>query len=344
MRNSVPRVTVLMSVFNGAPYLEECLASIWHQTFEDFEFLVLDDGSTDRTEEILASVRDSRFRFLRLKHVGLNRALNVGLKLGNGEYVARQDADDISFPDRLAKQVEYLDNHPEVALVGSGAKIVTDKGKIMRDLSFPTSHMDLVAELHRFKNPLPHTTIMFRRATILRYGGYRELFTDAEDYDLHLRLAETQQIASMHEPLCRSTYSMNSASCNDRQGQQFQYAVLAFISSVFRCSGLADPLESRTSNEFLAEFRAWYASSGYPDFFRAVKLRRQTRLALSEGQVWKALQYLLIAVRTDPQWVLHGLLPWSNDGVTSAAIAWVEGRLREVTTSTTGRSGSICGL
>ncbi len=115
-----PRVTVLMSVYNGEKYLREAIDSILNQTFKDFEFLIIDDGSTDSSADIIRSYTDFRIRLIQNeKNIGLTRSLNKGLKLAKGEYIARMDVDDISLPIRFEKQVSFLDKYEDVKLVGS---------------------------------------------------------------------------------------------------------------------------------------------------------------------------------------------------------------------------------
>ena len=127
-----PKVTVLMSVYNGEKYLQEAIDSILEQTFKDFEFLIINDGSTDKTGEILESYHDLRIKIINNeKNIGLTKSLNKGLKLARGEYIARQDADDISMPERLEKEVEFLETHQDYAVVGAFAKIINKNSEIL---------------------------------------------------------------------------------------------------------------------------------------------------------------------------------------------------------------------
>ncbi|MCP8319033.1 MAG: glycosyltransferase, partial [Candidatus Methylarchaceae archaeon HK01B] len=124
-----PKITILMSVYNGEKYLREAIDSILNQTFKDFEFLIINDGSTDRTVEILRSYHDSRIKIItNEKNMGLTKSLNKGLKIARSEYVARMDADDISYPRRLEVQYEYMKKNPDVGIVGSWNDVIDDKG------------------------------------------------------------------------------------------------------------------------------------------------------------------------------------------------------------------------
>lgn len=319
----VPLVSVLMSVYNGARYVHDAVSSILNQEHEDFELLVIDDGSVDETPDILAAFSDPRIRVFTEGNRGLTRSLNNGLRLAKGEYVARLDADDISRVDRLEKQVAYLDGHPEVALVGTGVTVVTEDDRVLRDYIYPSEHNLLAAELGRLVSPLPHSTIMFRRKEVLDCGGYRDIFSKAQDYDLYLRLVEKHRVASIQEPLCRLRHSMRSMTFEDGEGQQFQYAVLALITSVIRREQGIDPLDTPARPEFLEKFQAWYASSSYPRRFRSRELRRQARLVWSQGCAMEAFRCLVSAMIADRSWITERLGMRRIGSEASDAMRWV---------------------
>ncbi len=203
MYMDTPKITVLLSVYNSAKYLAEAMESILSQTFSEFEFLIIDDASTDETEDIIHSYRDPRIRLLRNKsNIGLNRSLNIGLKEASGEYVARMDADDISEPKRLELQWDYVQAHPECALLGCQYHTIDEEGNILRAWVFPTDHPDIVAGLKRC-NCLCHGSVLMHRARILSIGSYRNEIPYAQDYDLWIRTAENYQVANLPDYLYR---------------------------------------------------------------------------------------------------------------------------------------------
>ena len=184
-----PRITVLMPARNAARFLREALDSIFMQTFCDFELLVVDDGSMDDTPHIVASYQDDRMRTVRLENSqGLTEALNVGLAAAKGEYIARMDSDDISYAHRLARQRTFLEERPEVVMVGSWADIIDHEGRRVSVMRPPTGAAELAEGLLN-GNRFVHTMVMFRRREVLALGGYRALLPHAQDYDLWLRLA-----------------------------------------------------------------------------------------------------------------------------------------------------------
>lgn len=201
MDTPAPQVTVLMPVRNGAAHLAPALASIFAQTFADFELLVIDDGSTDATADILRACRDPRLRVVEnAAALGLVPSLNRGLELARGELVARQDHDDVSRADRLEMQVAFLRRQPDVALVGSEAWAMDEQGRrgarMLRPLSAEGVRWYLC-----FDNAFIHSSVMFRREVIAReLGGYRPSL-HSEDYELWSRLARVRPTANLPEPL-----------------------------------------------------------------------------------------------------------------------------------------------
>lgn len=200
----MPKVTVLMAVYNGECYLREAIDSILDQTFQDFEFLIINDGSTDSTREIIRSYNDSRICSIDNEcNLGLTRSLNKGLKLATGELIARQDGDDISEPERLAKQVAFLETHPEVALVGTFYKDIDSEGNLIGECSLPCDCTQIRWDI-LFYCPFVHSAVMFRKHTIAeQIGSYNETFLYAQDYDLWWRIARHLPVANINEYLMK---------------------------------------------------------------------------------------------------------------------------------------------
>ncbi len=207
---SRPAVTILMPLYNGARHLPETLASVARQTFTDFELLVIDDGSTDDSPRLLAEFADPRLRVIRHdRNLGLVTALNRGLAEARGEWVARQDADDLSAPGRLAAQLAFLRGNPAVPLLGCDAWLVDDRGA-PRGRWRTGGHADLVSWDLCFRAPFAHSAAVFRRSIIVnRFGGYRDQ-PACEDLDLWGRVAEEFPVVTLREPLVK--YRLHAAS------------------------------------------------------------------------------------------------------------------------------------
>lgn len=197
-----PRVSVILPVYNGEAYLREAVDSILGQTYADFELIVIDDGSRDGTAAVLDAVRDPRVRVVHQDNMGLALTLNKGIGLARGEYIARQDADDISRPERLARQVDYLDAHPACGLLGTWSVIQEDRVLTSRQHRHPCSNGELQLRL-LFDSFFVHSSVMMRRSALHRSGLYP---TDPErnppeDFDLWLRIAREHELANLAEPL-----------------------------------------------------------------------------------------------------------------------------------------------
>jgi glycosyltransferase involved in cell wall biosynthesis len=200
----MPLVSCVLPVFNGALYLEEAIHSVLGQTFRDFELIIIDDGSTDTTAEIIAQAAkiDHRVISLRQANAGIVSALNNGLRCATGKYVARMDADDISLPQRFAFQVSYLDSHPDCVLVGGLAEGFSSGGSEGVSSGGRHQQTDLKCFPPKIAVSL-HPLIMVRREAIEQLGGYRNLFPHAEDYDLFLRLAALGSIENPDKVVLR---------------------------------------------------------------------------------------------------------------------------------------------
>jgi len=197
-----PTVSVLLPVYNGAAYLRESLESVLQQTYTDFELIVIDDGSRDDSAGIIQSIHDSRIRFYRQENRGLAATLNRAIELASGEYLARQDQDDVSFPQRFEKQVSHLAAHPQCALVGTWAEIIVGTQKTARSHRHAADNHKLKFDL-LFDNPFVHSSVMLRSSAVRAVGMYS---TDAarqppEDYELWSRLARTWEVGNIPEIL-----------------------------------------------------------------------------------------------------------------------------------------------
>jgi glycosyltransferase involved in cell wall biosynthesis len=193
-----------MAVYNGECYLRETIDSILAQTSQDFEFLIINDGSTDSTQEIIQSYGDPRIRLVDNEHnLGLTRSLNKGLQLAKGEFIARQDGDDVSEPERLAKQVAFLETHPEVALVGTWYKEIDAQGKPISDGNLPCDYTQIRWHL-LFYCPFVHSAVMLRKSAVLeKIGFYNEALSYSMDYELWQRIARDLLVANLDEYLVK---------------------------------------------------------------------------------------------------------------------------------------------
>jgi glycosyltransferase involved in cell wall biosynthesis len=200
--DTAPPVTVLMPVYNGEAFLSQALESVLRQSFQDFELLVIDDGSTDATAAILEACSDRRLRIVRNpRNLGLVATLNKGLDLARGELVARMDQDDIASPARLESQVQFLSRHPQIGVCGTWFHALS--GGRCTLVQTPCTHEDLSAHLF-FSSPFAHPSVMLRKAMLDRNGlRYDPAAKDAEDFDLWVRCRSHTRFATLPRALLK---------------------------------------------------------------------------------------------------------------------------------------------
>ena len=218
---TTPAVSVVMPVYNARRYLREALDSILHQTWREFELIAIDDGCTDGSGEILDeyAAADDRITIIRRPNTGIVGALNDGLAAARGEFVARMDADDVSLPQRFARQLEHFRRHPNCVLVGSRVMLTDPAGRPIRTWATETTHAEIDAAHLTRGWPVVHPSVMMRRSSVEQVGRYREQYRTLEDLDLFLRLAEVGELNNLPEVLLN--YRQHFASiCHTETAQQ----------------------------------------------------------------------------------------------------------------------------
>ncbi len=224
----MPAISVLMTVYNGEAYLKEAIESVLAQTFKDFEFIIVDDASTDMTPDIVQGYKDPRIVYLRNKvNLGQTPSLNFGLARCRGKYLARLDADDSSYPDRFQKQFDFLEKHPDIAVLGGWCRDISPQGKPLRIHKTPTDSFEIKCILSASGDlttwSVNHTTVMIRVDVLKAVGLY-----DAEkgkghgypqDYELWSRLSPHYEFANLPVVLAkyRVLHSSDSRLHTDRQ-------------------------------------------------------------------------------------------------------------------------------
>jgi len=195
-----PKVTVLMPVYNGEKYLREAIDSILNQTFADFEFLIINDGSTDDSEKIIKSYQDPRIKLVDNEiNLGLIKSLNKGIDLAKGKYIARMDQDDISFSNRLKTQINFMNKHPKMGISGTWAKII---GKKNKKYIKTYSNLEKIKATILFKSVIIHPSVIIRKAMLDKYVlKYDENFKQSEDYELWSRAIKYFPISNIKKYL-----------------------------------------------------------------------------------------------------------------------------------------------
>ena len=211
----MPRLSIVMACYNAMPYLPSAVDSIRQQTFEDWELIVVDDGSTDDSADWLreAASGDPRLHLCHQSNAGQNVAANRGIAMSSAQYIARMDADDVADPHRMRRQVEFLDANPAIGLVGGQIQRLGARRSGLES-NFPLTHDQIVSLLMKNHHALCNPTVMFRRDLFEQLGGYWQ-HDIAEDWDLFLRLAEVSQLANLSDVVL--SYRFHTGSINGRR-------------------------------------------------------------------------------------------------------------------------------
>jgi glycosyltransferase involved in cell wall biosynthesis len=301
-----------MSVYNGERYLRESIDSILTQSFTDFEFLIVNDGSSDASRSIILAYNDPRIRLIENEqNIGLTQSLNRGLALARGEFVARQDADDISLPVRLAKQVAFMDANPHIMLVGSWYQEVDSNGALKQRARPPTDEVELRWAL-LFYCPFIHTAVMMRTASLLNeIGYYSDEYEYAEDHELWLRIARRKSLTNLKSYLVK--YRINPNSITAKHGKRSRGGLKLSVDSVGDLLGWSPDEVSRNEALFKEMFQVLYGrqiSLGLEEIMRTTNLiwqlhqafcqvyelgPRQVRIHQRKLQAWLGRRYIFIA-------------------------------------------------
>ena len=284
----VPAVSVVLGAYNAEQYLAEAVESILSQTFGDFEFIAVDDGSTDQTLDILRryAARDSRLKPVHIAHSGIVDAANAGLRVARAELIARFDADDVSLPHRFEKQVQFLAEHPEVVAVGSRMLLIEPYGSSLGETAHRLTHEEIEAELFQGSGwSLPPPAAMIRHSAIRKIGGYRSEYLWSEDLDLFLRLAEVGRLANLPDVLVK--YRNHAGSTNYTRVQLQTELSRKCIIETYQRRGLPLPKDLRLMS---AEHHG----------HRAVRYREWAWAALREKKVGAARRHAFRALRLEP--------------------------------------------
>lgn len=253
-----PEVSVLISCYNANQWLHEAIDSVLGQTFKSFELILIDDGSTDNTSDIIKEYckRDARIIPLFKSNTGLADSLNVGIAIARGTWIARLDADDLCEPSRLEEQLNYVHNHPDVVLLGTDYIEIDECGLIVNKHRFPSDHFRLKRHLERMQRFFPHSSAFYRKDAARQCGGYHGCIRRAEDWDLWLRLASKGRIGCLPGLLVRIRKHQSQISLEENGLCQLNDAIAATTCHFLRTTHYTDPANGTYSSEW-NNFRNW---------------------------------------------------------------------------------------
>jgi glycosyltransferase involved in cell wall biosynthesis len=316
--NPMPEISVLLPVFNARRYLAAAVQSILNQTFSEFELIAVDDGSTDGSLEVLRAFarRDSRVRVISRANTGIVGALNDAVDAAHAPILASMDADDLAFPERLARQRAHLNQAPDVVLLGSAVVVIDPAGRRVRRMPRPLEHDRITAALLRGDGgALIHPAVLLRADACRRVGAYRLAAQFTEDLDLFLRLAEVGRAANLAEPLLY--YRMHPTSVNFTRRQNKRAVKEWVLRDAYQRRGLPwdGTLMDRIDEswrDYARLHREWAVDS--LEFSGMITPLKHAFLACrarpGERQSWRTLSYVLRALaRREAGRMRHGSDP-----------------------------------
>ena len=259
---ALPTVSIVIGAYNAQRYLAQTLDTLLAQTLREFELIVVDDGSTDRTWEILQQYqhKDDRVRPIQIPHGGIVDAANTGIRAARAQLIARADADDLHLPERLRKQVDFLAAHPEIVAVGSRMQVIEPYGSPVRVTDHRLTHEEIDARLLAGDGwAIPQPAAMLRKSAALRAGLYRHDYPWSEDLDLFLRMAEAGRLANLPDVLVK--YRVHPSSTNWRRHDIQMSNKPAMIREAYARRGMTLPAELKFKNPWeepaADRFRFW---------------------------------------------------------------------------------------
>ena len=221
-----------MPVYNGEKFLKDAIEGVLNQTYKDFEFLILDDGSTDNSSKIAESFSDPRIKIVKLNHGGIVKALNEGLKIMSGEYIVRVDADDISLPERFEKLLDYMEKNQDVAVCGSRAISINEKGEYIGEMNYPEIESEKIKKYALLHNPFIHPSVIICKEALAEVGNYRD-FKHIEDYELWTRVLAKFKGHNLPEPLLKYRIHQNQITKKENLTMRF-YGIFVRILAIWR--------------------------------------------------------------------------------------------------------------
>jgi glycosyltransferase involved in cell wall biosynthesis len=308
--NRVPLISVLMPVYNAERYVAAAVESILDQTFDDFEFLIIDDGSTDRSLKLLQryASRDPRIQLSSRPNRGFVKTLNELLANATGEFIARMDADDVALPDRFARQIAFLRQYPDVICVGGAQDWIDEAGRFL--LHHPEAEQD--AEIQQLaligQTPINHPSTLIRRDALLRVGGYDESMYPSEDLDVWLKLGEIGKLANLQETVLK--YRQHDKSISEIQQIEQTQKRQECCENAWKRRGVEGqyqfketepwrPVDRPSRHRFMAMYGWWFFNRGerYAAIMYSIKAIRALPLAV-EG--WKLLVCAIVKRLPEP--------------------------------------------
>lgn len=293
-----PLISVILPVYNAERYIAQAVESILAQTFTDFEFLITDDGSTDRSLKILQryAAQDSRIRLTAGSNQGVSKNRNQMLRQARGEFIAVMDADDIAAPDRFARQIEFLGQHPEVVCVGGAHALIDHKGRFIFQLRLPLENAEIQQAALAGHGSICHPCAMVRRSAMLAVGGYNEDLHSAHDLDLWLKLGEIGKLANLEASLLQ--YRIHTSSVSGKNYISQREEARQACEAAWKRRGIVGHFEAtepwrpgsdpQSQHQFMLQY-GWWAFSSEQRYTALIYAAKAIRALPQKPEGWRLL-------------------------------------------------------
>lgn len=310
MSDHTHSITVLMPAYNAGPYIREAIDSVLAQSYKDFELLIINDGSTDNTAEILAGYTDPRIKVVHQENMGLVKTLNKGMSLATGKYVARFDADDVCYPERLEEQLTFLKDNPDYVLIGSEADYMDEHGNFIFTYKFRYYEDEEIRGMGFRFCPVIHSAATFVKQAVLDAGGYDENAITFEDHLLWRNLADHGKMKNVHKSHIKVRFNPDSVTIDEKwRGKEFLELKARSIKNGFMNEEDAQLLKEILRKQNFAAYKkaAYYSMMG-------------KKFLWNQHNASQARTYLAKAIKAQPQKVE----PYLLYGVSFLPASWLE--------------------
>jgi glycosyltransferase involved in cell wall biosynthesis len=216
-------LSVILPVFNGMPYLRDAIQSLLNQSFQDFVIIVIDNGSNDATGKYIQSLKNDKIEYHKLKEKNLVKALNTGLKIAKSPFIARMDADDVVHPRRFENQINFFNSYKDISLIGTCGYYLSKNGRRKIKINCPLNHIDIIKSMLNSRYAIIHPSIMMKKDVFDQFGGYKEEFSDCEDFEFFLRIGGKIKFANLPEHLYYLRIRDGSIMMKDAKTRTEQY-------------------------------------------------------------------------------------------------------------------------
>jgi glycosyltransferase involved in cell wall biosynthesis len=320
MNFNIPKITVLMPAYNADKYIADAIASVLEQTFTDFELLIVNDGSTDNTVDVISSFDDPRIVAIYQDNKGVAIALNTGLKYARAPYVARFDADDICYPERLQLQYDFMTANPEYSVIGSAADYIDMEGNFLFTHKPPAFDYAQIRQLNYSVCPFIHSSVFYKKDLVISKGGYNEHAYTFEDHFLWVNILKDQKACNLALPLLKVRLNPESITIDEKwRPRKFRDIKYATLKNRAITKDEGSLLAAMGGKQYSARIKqgSYYALCGKKllvNNFQPQKARAHMAMAISISPL-RLDNYLLYTVSYFPERVINWLHKFISGGV-----------------------------